>query len=50
MKRIMFGKKKENGFWMSPKKSYDFLFKNHDALYVAFGRFRFRLMKPERMI
>ena len=42
----MFGKRDENGFWITKSKRYRFMFRDHDSLYIAFWRFRFRLMKP----
>lgn len=42
---MMWGQKKENGFWLATKPNFRFMLKNHDSLYIAFWRFRLRLMK-----
>ena len=41
----MWGKYKENGFWIATKPIYKLMYKGHDSLYIAFWRLRFRLMK-----
>jgi len=43
---MYWGKTKENGIWTSTKSKNKFLFRNHDALFIALGRLRIRLMKP----
>lgn len=45
---MMWGKHKENGIWLASVPRRRFMFRNHDSLYIAAGRFRFRLMKPKR--
>lgn len=35
----------ENGIWLAKVPRFKFLFKCHDALYVAFWRVRIRVMK-----
>lgn len=40
------GKRRENGVWLATKPRRRFMFRNHDALYVAAWRLRLRLMKP----
>jgi hypothetical protein len=42
---MMWGKTKENGFWIAPNADWRVIFFNHDALYIAAGRLRVRLMK-----
>lgn len=34
----------------APKSRRRLLWRNHDSLYVAFGHFRMRLMKPRFML
>ena len=43
--RLMWGKLKENGIWFARTSQYRLMFLNHDALYLALGRFRLRIMK-----
>jgi len=43
--KMMWGRHKENGVWISPKVMYRFLWINHDALFIALWRFRLRVMK-----
>ena len=43
---MMWGKLKENGIWIASTNRLRFMFKGHDSLYVALGRFRLRIMKP----
>lgn len=43
---MRWGKHKESGIWFSMKPDWRVMFFNHDALYVAAGRFRLRIMKP----
>lgn len=45
---MMWGRTKENGFWISPVHDWRVLWRHHDALYIAAGRLRLRLMKPNR--
>ena len=40
----MWGKHKENGLWIATVSDWRFMFRGHDALYIAAGRFRLRLM------
>jgi hypothetical protein len=42
---MMWGKHKENGFWIAKVSDWRFMFRNHDALYIAAGRLRLRLMR-----
>ena len=44
----VWGKYKENGFWLASVSRRRLLWRNHDSLYVALGRFRMRLMKLGR--
>jgi hypothetical protein len=39
------GYHKENGIWWTDTKRRRFLWKDHDALYIALGHFRLRIMK-----
>lgn len=43
---MMWGRCKENGLWIAKSADWRVLFRGHDALYIAAGRLRFRLMKP----
>ena len=43
---MMWGQRKENGFWIAMTPDWRFKWCGHDALYVAIGRFRMRIMKP----
>lgn len=43
---MMWGRHKENGLWISKVSDWCLMFRGHDALYIAAGRLRFRLMKP----
>lgn len=45
---MMWGRHKENGIWRASVPRRRLMWRNHDSLYVALGRFRFRLMKPRR--
>lgn len=42
------GATRENGVWRAAHRRRRVLWCGHDALFVAFGRFRLRLMKPWR--
>jgi hypothetical protein len=42
---MMWGKHKENGLWIATVSDWRFMFRGHDALYIAAGRFRLRLMR-----
>lgn len=44
----MWGKNKENGVWMAVVSDWRWRWRGHDALYIAAGRYRLRLMKPWR--
>jgi hypothetical protein len=43
---VMWGTHKENGVWRASVKQRRLMFREHDSLYVALGRWRLRLMKP----
>lgn len=43
---MMCGARKENGFWLAVAKQWRILWRGHDALYIAAGRLRLRIMKP----
>jgi hypothetical protein len=43
---MMWGKHKENGIWICGASDWRLMFWGHDALFVAIGRLRLRLMKP----
>jgi len=43
---IHWGLRKENGIWFAKSASWKFMFRNHDALYIAAWKFRIRIMKP----
>jgi hypothetical protein len=45
---MMWGKRKENGIWLSHVRRRRLMFKGHDSLYLAWGRLRLRLMRPSR--
>lgn len=40
------GKSQENGIWIAPSHDWRLMFFGHDALYIAAGRLRLRVMKP----
>lgn len=42
----MWGKHKENGIWLAIISDWRILWRDHDALYIAAGRLRLRIMKP----
>ena len=42
----MWGIHKENGVWWAKRSQFKFMFVNHDALYIAIGHLRLRVMKP----
>ena len=42
---IIWGKLKENGIWMATTSYCRFMWRGHDALYIAFWRLRLRIMK-----
>jgi uncharacterized cupin superfamily protein len=42
---MMWGRHKENGLWIAKVSDWRFMFRNHDALYIAAGRLRLRLMR-----
>jgi hypothetical protein len=42
---MMWGKHKENGIWLARSSQWRFMFYGHDALYIAAGMLRFRLMR-----
>mgnify|MGYP001585291803 FL=1 len=33
------------GIWWAKKMQYRFMWRNHDALYIAIGKFRLRILK-----
>jgi len=41
------GRRRENRVWIAPKSRNRILFRDHDALYVEWGRLRLRIMKPQ---
>lgn len=43
---MMWGKSRENGIWVAPSWDWRLMFWRHDALFIAAGRLRLRLMKP----
>lgn len=43
---MMWGKHKENGVWRAKSPDRVWMWRRHDALYVALGHWRLRLMKP----
>lgn len=50
MAGVMWGKREENGIWLARAPRRRLLFRDHDSLYVAAGRLRLRLMKPDVVI
>lgn len=40
------GRTRETAVWLATARRRRFLWRNHDALYVACGRFRLRVIKP----
>lgn len=47
---MMWGKAKESGVWIASTSDWRIMFRNHDALYVAAGRLRLRIMKPSSRV
>ncbi len=45
---MMWGKFRESGIWFASTRDWRFMLHRHDALYIAAGRLRLRLMKPRR--
>lgn len=45
---VMFGKTRETGIWRGQKKRRKLLWRGHDSLFIAFGYWRLRIMKPWR--
>lgn len=45
---VHWGRGKENGIWLAARPRRRFMFRGHDSLYVAAGRWRLRVMKPWR--
>ena len=43
---MMWEKIRESRVWLSSCSRRRFIFKDHDALFIAAGRLRIRLMKP----
>jgi uncharacterized cupin superfamily protein len=43
---MMWGRHRENGIWRATVSEWRVMFRGHDSLYVACGRWRLRLMKP----
>lgn len=37
----------ENAVWLATRPRKRFIWRRHDSLFIALGRFRLRLMKPE---
>lgn len=44
----MWGRWKENGIWRTARSHKRLIWRNNDALYIALGHWRLRLMKPWR--
>jgi hypothetical protein len=42
---MMFGSSRESGVWLASASRRRFMFRGHDALYIAFGRVRVRIMR-----
>lgn len=42
---MMWGKHNENGLWVAPISDWRWLWRSHDALYIAAGRLQLRVMK-----
>lgn len=42
---MMFGRHKENGIWWASSSDWRFMFFGHDALYIAAGKVRLRIMR-----
>lgn len=42
---MMFGLHSENGLWIAKASQWRVLYCGHDALYIAVGRLRLRLMR-----
>lgn len=47
-KAMMWGKRRENGIWRAQVRRQRFMWRGHDSLFIALGRWRLRLMKPGR--
>jgi hypothetical protein len=45
---VTWGKSRENGIWTTSKPKWKLLWRNHDALFIAAGRLRLRIMKPSK--
>jgi len=45
---MMWGKYKESGIWICGTSDWRLMFRGHDALFVAAGKLRLRLIKPYR--
>lgn len=45
---VKWGQRDENAVWLATVSRRRFIWRHHDALFIAFGRFRLRLMKPGR--
>ena len=45
---LKYGKRGESGVWRALASRRRILWRGHDSLYVALGRWRFRWMKPGR--
>lgn len=43
---IWFGRSAETGIWRSKTTKRRYLWNNHDSLFIAFGKWRLRIMKP----
>jgi len=41
----MWGKRKENGVWIASRSRWKWMWKDHDALYIAIWKLRLRIMK-----
>lgn len=43
---LAWGRHRDNGIWLASTSKRRLLWRGHDSLYVALGRFRLRLIKP----
>jgi len=43
---VSWGIRRETAVWIATKPRRRFMWRGHDALFIAAGRFRLRLMKP----
>jgi hypothetical protein len=45
---VKWGPRDENAVWLATMRRRRFIWRNHDALFIALGRFRLQLMKAWR--